>query len=81
MKGVLLILYSNIGVKSNSLKLNLANLFHIYVVSMIVVGLDVSKSITNPIICPVESLSPVVYFKQLWKPSSISMPVRQRSSR
>lgn len=70
-------------VKPNSLKLNLAKLFHIYMVSIIVVGLgvEVSKPITNPRTCPMESLSPVVYFEQLWKPSSISMPVRQRSLR
>lgn len=55
----------------------------VFQVSMIIVGLgvEVSKPITNPRTCPMESLSPVVYFEQLWKPSSISMPVRQRSLR
>lgn len=40
----------------------------VFQVSMIVVGLgvEVSKPITNPRTCPMESLSPVVYFEQLW---------------
>lgn len=55
----------------------------VFQVSNIVValGVEVCKPITNPRTCPMESLSPVVYFEQLWKPSSISMPVRQMRSR